>query len=227
MAISQYSATSWGKLSAKTQLPSRDSHVASLLGMTNLIALRCRITAAIAATAQWRSVTALQGWQYLRHKFIGVMLPSLSLRGRPRADAAISTVHSRIVGRSLCEFAGCYRRFPRRFAPRNDNLGECRGTPVPSCGLMSLYRAVTDRRYRRNRFLRFYRHLVRTGSAFPRLPRRFAPRNDNSEVHTILTMACTDRQHCAGRGMPLPHNGVLQSPRGTRKFAAANGGHSP
>ncbi|WP_418487212.1 hypothetical protein, partial [Faecousia sp.] len=29
-------------------------------------------------------------------------------------------------------------------------------------------------------------------------------RNDNSEVHTILTMACTDRQHCAGPGCPLP-----------------------
>ena len=40
-----------GKLSAKTQLPSRDSHVASLLGMTNLIALRRRITAAKPATA--------------------------------------------------------------------------------------------------------------------------------------------------------------------------------
>ena len=37
---------------------------------------------------------------------------------------------------------------------------------------------------------------------------RWPPRNDNSEVHTILTMACTDRQHCAGRGMPLPYNGV-------------------
>ena len=34
------------------------------------------------------------------------------------------------------------------------------------------------------------------------------PRNDNSEVHTILTMACTDRQHCAGPGCPLPYNGV-------------------
>ena len=43
-------------------------------------------------------------------------------------------------------------------------------------------------------------------TAFPRLPRRFAPRNDNSEVHTILTMACTDRQHCAGHGCPLPYN---------------------
>ena len=28
-----------------------------------------------------------------------------------------------------------------------------------------------SRRYRRNRSVRFYRHLVRTGSAFPRLPR--------------------------------------------------------
>ena len=32
------------------------------------------------------------------------------------------------------------------------------------------------------------------------------PRNDNSGVHTILTMACTDRQHCAGPGCPLPCN---------------------
>ena len=40
-----------GKLSAKTQLPSRDSHVASLLGMTNLFVLRRRITTAIPATA--------------------------------------------------------------------------------------------------------------------------------------------------------------------------------
>ena len=32
------------------------------------------------------------------------------------------------------------------------------------------------------------------------------PRNDNSGVHTILTMACTDRQHCAGPGCPLPYS---------------------
>ena len=32
------------------------------------------------------------------------------------------------------------------------------------------------------------------------------PRNDNSGVHTILTMACTDQQHCAGPGCPLPCN---------------------
>ena len=90
-------------------------------------------------------------------------------------------------------------RAPRRFAPRNDNLGECRGAPAPLHGLIPLYKALTarkghaasvkrqsrqrlrsDRRYRRNRLVRFYRHLARTGSAFPRLPRRFAPRNDTS-----------------------------------------------
>ena len=35
----------------------------------------------------------------------------------------------------------------------------------------SRQRLRSDRRYRRNRLVRFYRHLVRTGSAFPRLPR--------------------------------------------------------
>ena len=43
----------------------------------------------------------------------------------------------------------------------------------------SRQRLRRERRYRRNRSVRFYRHLARTGSAFPRLPRRFAPRNDN------------------------------------------------
>ena len=72
----------------------------------------------------------------------------------------------------------------------------------------SRQRLRSDRRYRRNRFLRFYRHLVRTGSAFLRLPRRFAPRNDKPLAFIVLSIACTGRQHCAGRGMPLPYNGV-------------------
>ena len=63
-----------------------------------------------------------------------------------------------------------------------------------------------ERRYRRNRFLRFYRHLVRTGSAFPRLPRRFAPRNDNSGASAILTMVRSFRRCSAGHGCPLPRN---------------------
>ena len=88
---------------------------------------------------------------------------------------------------------------------------------MPSCGLMSLYKALAPRkgdaasvrrqsrqrlrserryiflsrsrrRYRRNRSVRFYRHLERTGSAFPRLPRRFAPRNDKSGDILILAV---------------------------------------
>ena len=70
----------------------------------------------------------------------------------------------------------------------------------------SRQRLRSERRYRRNRFLRFYRHLVRTGSAFPRLPRRFAPRNDNSEAFAILTMVRSFRRCSAGYGCPLPRN---------------------
>ena len=40
---------------------------------------------------------------------------------------------------------------------------------------------VTDRRYRRNRCMLFQRRPVQSASAFPRLPRRFAPRNDKFE----------------------------------------------
>ena len=48
--------------------------------------------------------------------------------------------------------------------------------------------------------------VVRPCSA--RLPRRFAPRNDTSGAFTIITIGCSDRQHCAGAGCPLPYNGV-------------------
>ena len=39
------------------------------------------------------------------------------------------------------------------------------------------------------------RWLVPNGSAFPRLPRRFAPRNDKSEVRAVFTMARTEWQY--------------------------------
>ena len=35
------------------------------------------------------------------------------------------------------------------------------------------------------------------------------PRNDNSGAGAVLAIACSDRQHCAGRGMPLPYNAQL------------------
>ena len=49
--------------------------------------------------------------------------------------------------------------------------------------------AMTNRRC-----VPFLRWLVPNGSAFPRLPRRFAPRNDKSEVRTVFTMARSERQ---------------------------------
>ena len=45
---------------AKTQLPARDSHVASLLGMTNLVALRHGINTSNICNCPWRSVSAMQ-----------------------------------------------------------------------------------------------------------------------------------------------------------------------
>ena len=96
-------------------------------------------------------------------------------------------------------------RLPRRFAPRNDTSGGCGGAPELSSGLMPLCKAVTDRRCRRNRCIPFYRQPVRTASAFPRLPRRFAPRNDTSggcggapELSSGLMPLCkavTDRRY--------------------------------
>ena len=130
--------------------------------------------------------------------------------------------------RWLVRAATASPRLPRRFAPRNDNLGECRGAPAPLHGLIPLYKALTarkghaasvrrqsrqrlrrERRYRRNRSVRFYRHLARTGSAFPRLPRRFAPRNDTSgsaAVHQCppaVEWLCT-RRSLPARGTPHP-----------------------
>ena len=62
------------------------------------------------------------------------------------------------------------------------------GVPSRDCHVASLL-AMTNRRC-----VPFLRWLVPNGSAFPRLPRRFAPRNDKSEVRTVFTMARSERQ---------------------------------
>ena len=61
------------------------------------------------------------------------------------------------------------------------------------------------------RQLRFRRGfpVIHPGTA--RLPRRFAPRNDNSGASTILSATCTNCQFSAGRGMPLPYNARLET----------------
>ena len=108
----------------------------------------------------------LAGWQCLQRKFIGAMPSSLSLRGGRRPtwqSRSTRPDHRKAIG----ENATAFPRLPRRFAPRNDTSGECRSAPAPSCGLMILYKALTERRYRRNRFSRFYRQPVRIGSIAP------------------------------------------------------------
>ena len=94
----------------------------------------------------------------------------LSLRGgqRPTWQSRSSRLHR---GKVTGEIATAFPRLSRRFAPRNDTSGGYCGAPTPSSGLIPLCKALNERRYRRNRSVRFYRHLVRTGSAFPRLPR--------------------------------------------------------
>ena len=163
----------------------------------------------------------LRQLQVVQQQFSGARPPSLSLRGgrrptwRPEREARGSAlgVQSRSTqpdNRVLPVNTAALRDGASRTPPPTRRV---RSAGIP--GNLQLPKALTERRYRRNRLVRFYRHLVRTGSAFPRLPRRFAPRNDNSEVHTILTMACTDRQRCAGRGQPGPYSVRLAASRVT------------
>ena len=58
-------------------------------------------------------------------------------------------------------------------------------------------------------------------TAFPRLPRRFAPRNDKSEAITILTAAGTDCKCVAGHGCPLPCNGRCSSAVGAEQHSGS------
>ena len=98
-------------------------------------------------------------------------------------------------------------RLPRRFAPRNDTSGECGGAPAPSSGLMTPYKALTNCRY--TPYFGAYR-LSAAGTGRQCLPEIATgakrPRNDKPLAFTALSAACSDRQHCAGSGMPLPYN---------------------
>ena len=72
-----------------------------------------------------------------------------------------------------CDFADDFpvvrsgsARLPRRFAPRNDKSGGIVRSAKPLYNLPAR-KALTERRYRRNRFSRFYRQPVRIGSIAP------------------------------------------------------------
>ena len=120
------------------------------------------------------------GWQYLRHKFIGAMPSSLSLRGGRRPtwqSRSTRPDHRKAIG----ENATAFPRLPRRFAPRNDTSGGCGGAPELSSGLMPLCKAVTDRRYRRNWSVRFIDALYEL-----QVPSR--------DCHVALLLAMTNRR---------------------------------
>ena len=115
--------------------------------------------------------------------------------------------------KAIGESATASPRFPRRFAPRNDKLGSIARSAkplynLPACKALttrkghaasvrrqSRQRLRSERRYRRNWLVRFYRYLVRTGSAFPRLPRRLRLLAMNkSGAVAVLTMARSEGQ---------------------------------
>ena len=102
---------------------------------------------------------------------------------RPQADAAISAVHSRIVGKPSAK-----TQLPSRdchvglWPPRNDKLGSLTHSPEISPDLQ-LPKAVTDRRYRRNWCIPFSRRPVRIGS--------IAPGGDSPAPTTRKQLPCT------------------------------------
>ena len=146
-----------------------------------------------------------------------VTAPELSLRGAKRRGNL--AVHSRITGYSrrnrncLPEIATGAKR------PRNDNsdslapLNHCCNTC--SCQRRSVS-AATDAigACRINGGLYGLQVPSRdcTPRALPRASRsgrhvgRWPPRNDKSGAILVLSTACSDRQHCAGPGCPLPYN---------------------
>mgnify|MGYP004706567425 CR=1 FL=1 len=119
------------------------------------------------------------GWQCLRHKFIGAMPSGLSLRGGRRPtwqSRSTRPDHRKAIG----ENAAAFPRLPRRFAPRNDTSGSAvvHQRP-PTVELPCTGRSLSAATVKFDSDC-VRRHSVYIGSAFPRLPRRFAPRNDTS-----------------------------------------------
>ena len=82
-------------------------------------------------------------WRFVPVNVKNRIGPELSLRG-PKGAVAISQYTAESQAGSG-ENVTAFPRLPRRFAPRNDTSGECRSAPAPSCGLMILYKALTER----------------------------------------------------------------------------------
>ena len=81
-------------------------------------------------------------------------------------SAATVKFDSDCVRRHSVYIGSAFPRLPRRFAPRNDKSGGIVRSAKPLYNLPAR-KALTERRYRRNRFSRFYRQPVRIGSIAP------------------------------------------------------------
>ena len=104
------------------------------------------------------------GWHYLRHKFIGARPPSLSFRGAKRRGNLLQPV-------TFSPRPTCYPTWYCEIA--TSAYGRLAMTSLKACtfngaaGNMQLPKALTERRYRRNRCIPFYRRPVPVGSTAP------------------------------------------------------------
>ena len=113
--------------------------------------------------------------------------------------ASVAAVSDRLVrGNSTARGHWCTSRFP-------DVSLRGRFAPVAISG-------------RQLRFRREY-PVIRLCTA--RLPRCFAPRNDNSGAVTILTEACFARQCAAGPGCPRPYSALSMSAQKFINYSAS------
>ena len=93
------------------------------------------------------------GWHYLRHKFFGARPPSLSFRGAKRRGNLLQPVT--FSPRPTC-YSTWYCEIATSAAPpRNDTSGSAEVHKSTSAVKFSPYRALAERRYRRNWFVRF------------------------------------------------------------------------
>ena len=148
----------------------------------------------------------------------------------PKLPRALSSAESnagapiRSDGGVFCtDFQSCLQRCSLSALQVDNDCGThsaAQGSQVCHCGeaegrrgALSAKREEVPLGCNLGRQLRFRRGfpVIHPGTA--RLPRRFAPRNDNSGASTILSATCTNCQFSAGRGMPLPYSARLDASR--------------
>ena len=116
----------------------------------------CAAVGGFAALRMRRALTGGErhaGWHYLRHKFIGARPPSLSFRGAKRRGNLLQPVT--FSPRPTC-YSTWYCEIATSAAPpRNDTSGSAEVHQSTSAVKFSPYRALAERRYRRNWFVRF------------------------------------------------------------------------